>query len=236
MNELIKIEERGGIQTVNARELWERLESKRQFADWIKTRIEKYGFSENVDYCIVSQKNETMGKAAISKEYCLSLDMGKELAMVENNEQGRKIRQYFIEVENKMRQLGFVKPTGQELIALALIEAHRFLEEKDKQIAVMKPKAAFFDQVTDSKDAIEMSDAAKVLNMGIGRNTLFEILRDEGVLQKNNIPYQKYIDQGYFRVIEQSYQKPTGETCINLKTIVYQRGLDYIRRVVRKEI
>jgi len=104
------------------------------------------------------------------------------------------------------------------------------------QVSEMKPKAEFFDQVTDSKDAIEMSDAAKVLNMGIGRNTLFEILRDEGVLQKNNIPYQKYIDQGYFRVIEQSYQKPTGETCINLKTIVYQRGLDYIRRVVRKEI
>lgn len=66
--------------------------------------------------------------------------------------------------------------------------------------------------------------------MGIGRTRLFELLRDEGVLMKNNQPYQKYIDSGYFRVIESSYQKPDGSTHVSFKTVVYQKGVDFIRR------
>ena len=72
---------------------------------------------------------------------------------------------------------------------------------------------------------------AKVLAIpGIGRNKLFEFLRNEGILQSNNIPYQKGVDSGYFRIVETKYTKPNGETCINMKTLVYQKGVDYIRR------
>jgi phage antirepressor YoqD-like protein len=67
---------------------------------------------------------------------------------------------------------------------------------------------------------------------GIGRNKLFELLRDKGILMQNNQPYQKYIDAGYFRTIESSYTTPDGMTHVNIKTVVYQRGLDYIRKVV----
>ena len=72
---------------------------------------------------------------------------------------------------------------------------------------------------------------AKTLNIGIGRNTMFELLRDKGILQSNNLPYQRYIDAGYFRVIEQKYTY-NGEVRINLKTLVYQRGLSYIRKLL----
>lgn len=139
---------------------------------------------------------------------------------------------------NPQRQL-----SGERLISLALIEAYKVLEEKDNKIKTletdnqrMKPKEEFFDAVTDSKDAIEIGKVAKVLNYpGVGRNKLFEILRDKGVLMRNNIPYQKYIDNGCFRTVEQKYSIPTGETRISIKTLVYQKGVDYIRKVLDTE-
>lgn len=100
----------------------------------------------------------------------------------------------------------------------------------------LKPKAEFFDAVADSKDAIEIGSVAKVLNFpGVGRNKLFSILRDSKVLMDNNIPYQKYIDMGYFRTIEQKYAKPDGEGCISIKTLVYQKGVEAIRKLLKKE-
>lgn len=106
----------------------------------------------------------------------------------------------------------------------------------EHKLLVMAPKADFFDQVADSKDAIEIGNAAKVLNMGIGRNNLFKFLREKRILQQNNIPYQEYIDRGYFRTIEQKWTTPEGETKINIKTLVYQKGLDYIRKLLNKEV
>jgi phage antirepressor YoqD-like protein len=135
---------------------------------------------------------------------------------------------YSMLVENYFRQ----KMTPQLLIASALIEAQKMLGQKDEIIALMKPKAEFFDAVANSKDAIEIGQAAKVLNYGKGRNTLFAILRQEKILRDNNEPYQEYIDRGYFRTIEQKYTKPGGETHISIKTLVYQRGLEYIRKVL----
>lgn len=98
--------------------------------------------------------------------------------------------------------------------------------------ATMKPKAEFFDAVAGSTDAIDIGSAVKVLNMGIGRNKLFEILREEKILMQNNQPYQKYIDCGYFRTIEQKFYKPDGSISINIKTLVYQKGLNFIRGIV----
>lgn len=105
-------------------------------------------------------------------------------------------------------------------------EAERLQIENER----MKPKEEFFDAVTDSSDAIDMKDTANALHMGIGRNKLFEFLRNQKILTQNNRPYQQYIDRGYFRVIEQKYDKPYGEAGVNIKTVVYQSGVDFIRR------
>lgn len=64
----------------------------------------------------------------------------------------------------------------------------------------------------------------------------FEFLRNSNVLQSNNIPYQKYIDAGYFRVIESRYVTPNGETKISLKTVVFQRGVAYINKLLSKAV
>jgi anti-repressor protein len=101
MNELIKIENRDGIETVNARELHEKLGVQSKFADWVKNRIEKYGFIEGQDFCTLSKSLENGGS---TKDYYISIDMAKELSMVENNEKGREMRRYFIEIEKKAKR------------------------------------------------------------------------------------------------------------------------------------
>lgn len=234
MNEIIKIQESNGSQYVNARDLHTELEVKRDFPTWIKDRIEKYGFSCGFDYvCIDGLRSPISGSAKARPqatiEYHLTISMAKELAMVENTDKGREVRLRLIMLEEAWN-----KP--EMVMARALQMSQRVIDGYQKQLAIMAPKADFFDQVTSSKDAIEMKEAAKVLNMpGIGRNNLFQILRDKKILMDNNTPFQAFIDRGYFRVIESKWVTPEGETKINLKTVVYQKGLDFIRRMVTEK-
>ena len=119
--------------------------------------------------------------------------------------------------------------TPEQIVANALIVAQNIISQKDRQIEEMKPKAEFFDTVADSKTAISMNEVAKVLDIkGYGRNNLFEFLRENKVLDRWNVPYQRYVDNGWFRVIEQHYQK-NGEPIVTTKTLVYQKGVDGIR-------
>jgi anti-repressor protein len=220
-----------GTRLVNMRELHSWLQVETRFNDWIARRIDQYGFVENEDYTVLKNEySENTGFQA--KDYIFKLDPAKEIAMVENNEKGKEIRRYFIKVEDKFKQQNQIKLPS---YAEALRELADKVEENQKLLSEnieLKPKAAFFDAVANSKDAIEIGQAAKVLNFGKGRNTLFSILRDEKILRDNNEPYQEYCDRGYFRTIEQKYTKPGGETHISIKTLVYQRGLDYIRKVL----
>lgn len=124
--------------------------------------------------------------------------------------------------------------TPEQIVANALVVAQNIIMQKDKQIEDMKPKAEFFDAVADSKTAISMNEVAKVLAIkGYGRNNLFEFLRNAGVLDKYNVPYQRYVDNGWFRVIEQKYMRD-GEQHISTKTLVYQKGIDGIRKMIQK--
>lgn len=125
--------------------------------------------------------------------------------------------------------------TPEQIVANALIVAQNIISQKDKQIEEMRPKADFFDAVADSKTAISMNEVSKVLGIkGLGRNNLFEFLRDNAILDRWNAPYQKYVDCGWFRVIEQKYTK-NGEEHISIKTLVYQKGIDAIRRKIETQ-
>jgi phage antirepressor YoqD-like protein len=115
-------------------------------------------------------------------------------------------------------------------MAADIAEQNMKLKEENKRL---KPKEEFFDAVAESKDAMPIGDAAKVLNLGFGRNRLFEFLRQSNILMQDNKPYQKYIDCGYFRTIEQKWNTADGETKINVKTLVYQKGLNYIAKLVK---
>lgn len=109
MDELIKIEKSnvGGdlIETANARELHQFLEVGRDYTNWIKGRIEKYGFVENQDYVLTFARTGERQNVVMT-EYHISIGMAKELAMVENNDKGREARRYFIECERKLKTGG----------------------------------------------------------------------------------------------------------------------------------
>lgn len=106
-----------------------------------------------------------------------------------------------------------------------------------QQLIEAAPKVDFYNVVTESKDCIDMAQVAKVLNIkGLGRTKLFELLRKTDILNRRNIPYQKYVNMGYFRIIETSYCLPDGTQRINLKTVVFQKGVDFIRKVIKQNL
>lgn len=103
MKELIKIQTNEvGENCVSARELHEGLEIKSRFNDWIINRIKKYGFEENTDYTKILVQCK---RGQNEYDYIITVDMGKELCMVENNELGRQFRRYFIESEKKLKEI-----------------------------------------------------------------------------------------------------------------------------------
>lgn len=128
---------------------------------------------------------------------------------------------------------GYIIPrTLSEALYLAAQQAEK-IEKQEALLLEQAPKVEFYDDIIDSKDAIDMASVAKTINMGIGRNKLFELLRDKKVLMSNNAPYQKYVDSGWFRCVESKYNKSNGDICINLKTVVLQKGIDGIRKLIR---
>jgi anti-repressor protein len=224
VNELLKLDENGN-QSVSARELHTVLGVGRDFSTWIKDRIEKYGFLEGRDYSpdLGNRSDGLPGKPR--QEYFLSLSMAKEIAMVENNEAGRHIRQYLIKVEEAWNEPAVV-------MARALQLADKQIKLKEARIAELEPKAAFYDQVAACKDAIEMRNVAAVLNIpDFGRNKLFAMLRERKIIDRGNLPYREYQDRGYFRVIEKPWYDSQGEVHIVLVTLTTQKGLEYIRRL-----
>lgn len=140
MEELIRITEQNGKQAVSARELHTFLESKKQFADWIKDRIRKYDLVENVDFVSFSLNSEK-GRPTI--EYALTLDCAKELSMVEGNAKGKIARKYFIERDNKLKAIEKQLSPAEALLqnVQILVEQEKRITNVEKDVLVLKAKA-----------------------------------------------------------------------------------------------
>ena len=223
-------------QLVDARELHTALNNKRQFSDWIKQRIEQYGFVENVDFATYSQICEKPQGGRPTIEYALTLDTAKEIAMVENNEQGRKIRRYFIEVEKKAREMFEIPKT--------LPEALRKAAELAEQLEQQKPKVLFAESVETSKNSVLINELAKILKQNgveIGQNRLFKRLRNDGYLIKQkgenwNLPTQKSMELGLFEVKKTVINKPGGTPITRPTTKVTGKGQIYFVNKFLKEV
>lgn len=158
------------------------------------------------------------------------------LQLMKNNEYTVKFKltltKAFSMMKSKLQENTFLIPrTFSEALLLASKQAEQ-IEKQNQLLLEQKPKVDFFEAVTGSKDTVDIGTVAKVLNKKIGRNKLFEILRDKNILMSSNMPYQKFIDCGYFRVIETKYNKPDGSTHIGFKTLVYQKGVNYINKII----
>lgn len=243
MNELIQVAERqiggGTIQTVNARDLHAFMGVGKDFSTWVNDRIQQYGFVENQDFVIDSPvlgNQSGRGGDRRSKEYHLSLDMAKELAMVERNDKGKQARLYFIECERRAKAnviditTALADPAKLRTALLAYTEKVMVLEAKVQEQA---PKAHFHDAVVEAINCQSVQEIAKVL--GTGPKRLFKFLRDEGLLMRNNLPYQQYIDAGYFRVVEKQYNDGRGESHTYTRTLVTGKGLAYIQKRLQNQ-
>lgn len=196
MEEIIKITEKDGRRAVSARELHQFLESKQQFADWIKNRIDKYGFVEGLDYEVFHNfiKNPQGGRP--TTEYALSIDMAKELSMVENNEKGRQARKYFIECEKLARNT--ILPSYQ--IEDPIARAERWIEEQKERKALeaknaaMQPKAEYFDNLVEKGLLTNFRDTAK--EIGLKQNQFINILQEKKYVYRDGKgqlkPYAQY--------------------------------------------
>lgn len=135
-----------------------------------------------------------------------------------------------------------IRRTGGYNLPQTYQEALRELADKQDEIdrlekinKELEPKGIFFDTVTQSDATTSIADVAKILDMGVGRNKLFSILKDRKILQPDNKPYQKYIDAGYFKLVEEKYNKGDG-IGIYYKTVAKQKGIDFIRKILLEEL
>ena len=230
--QLIKIDYTKDQPTVSARELHEGLEISTRFNDWF-SRMCEYGFEAEKDfYSKMSKTPEQIGRP--STDYEITVDMAKQICMIQRTDKGKEYRQYFIDLEKAWN-------TPEQVMARALRIANGEIEKlkADNQVLIadterMKPKEIFADAVSASKTSILVGDLAKLLKQNgyeTGQKRLFEQLRQEGYLIKygssRNMPTQRAIQMQLFEVKETSITNPDGSIRITKTTKVTGKGQQY---------
>lgn len=222
MNELLKVN--FDTQTISARELHKKLNIATRFNDWF-SRMAEYGFSDGIDFYSKMSKTGNGGRPSI--DYEITIDMAKQICMLQRTPEGKSIRQYLIDLEKAWN-------TPEIVMARGLQAAQQMIHELDKQIEEMKPKALFADAVSASRTSILIGDLAKLIcqnGIQIGQKRLFEWLRNNGYLIKTgdskNMPTQRYIEQGLFEIKESNVQNPDGSIRITKTTKVTGKGQVY---------
>jgi anti-repressor protein len=230
MNEILKVD--FDTQTVSARELHEQLKIGTKFTTWFE-RMKEYGFSEgNEFFPKMGETSETGGRP--QKDYEISVDMAKQICMIQRTAEGKAIRQYLIDLEKAWN-------TPEQVMARALKIADRQIDELkhskmllEHKIEADKPKTIFADAVSASHTSILIGDLAKLICQNgyqIGQKRLFQWMRDNGYLMKSgasyNMPTQRYVEQGLFEIKESNIQNPDGSVRITRTTKVSGRGQIY---------
>lgn len=227
MDEILKVSYDNERITLSARELHGFLDVSTRYNDWFK-RMSEYGFDENIDYQAITQKRVTaQGNETTYVDHQITLDMAKEIAMIQRSEKGKLARQYFLELERKWNSPEFVMNRALEY-SRKQVEALK-LENKE-----LKPKAIFADAVSTSEQSILVGQLAKLIKQNgydIGQNRLFDWMREHDYLIKNgqrrNQPTQKAMDLGLFEVKERAINNPDGSVRITLTTKVTGKGQIY---------
>ena len=234
MKQLIEINyENADRPTVLGRELHKALEIKTQYSKWFD-RMCEYGFTENVDFMSFSQNCLKPEGGRPSTDHQLTIDMAKELCMIQRNEKGKYFRQYFIEVEKAWNSPEMIMGRALQIAQRQLDSIKAENKQLTEKIEIDKPKVAFADAVIGTEDSIPIGDFAKVLRQNgikIGQNRLFAKLRELGWLIKSgaskNCPTQRGCESGYFEVEEKIFTELTGEQRLFMKTKITPKGQIY---------
>jgi phage anti-repressor protein len=171
------------VNAVNARELWNKLESKYQFADWIKNRIEKYGFVEGVDFVRFQEKLKANN--ATKYEYFISLDMAKELSMLENNDAGKIARRYFIDCEKQLQRVTGHLDYIRKLMLLDAPMTWEKIFQDSFFIAIMRLHGHTFNGNKSTPSYCGRIIRAWVYDIVLPQELLFEIDKNQGDEKKH---------------------------------------------------
>lgn len=236
MNELFNVTTNGDKLTLSARELHKELNVTDRFTRWFE-RMGEYGFEENID--LTSVKSSTLVNNGATRElqdYQITLDMAKEIAMLQRNEKGKEIRRKLIELEKAWN-------SPEKVMARALDIAHKTIANLQIENEEMKPKAIFADAVATSDTSILIGDLAKLIKQNgtdIGQKRLFERMRNDGYLIKTgtskNMPTKKAMEKGLFEVKERVISNPDGSTRITRTTKVTGQGQIFFINKFKKEL
>lgn len=226
MNEIIPINQEEN--TVNARDLHVFLGSKQQFADWIKSRIKQYGFVENQDFTKLHKKMKLSRTGQTGTEYHITIDMAKELSMVERNEKGKQARQYFIECERRAKDpiAALNDPT---LLRKTLLTYSERVISLEKTVDEQTPKVAALDRIATADGSMCVTDAAKhlqirPLDLFRHMNTHKWIYRRPGG-NRSWIAYQEYIQRGYLEHKVTTISKSDGSEKMSEQVRVTPKGI-----------
>lgn len=229
--ELIPIKENdNGQVVVSGRELHGFLEIKTQYTKWFERMIE-YGFEENKDYILDSQKrltNNPKNPTTQILDHALTISMAKEISMIQRNAKGKQARRYFIHVEEAWN-------SPEMIMKRALQIADKKIVSLEEKIERDKPKTIFADAVATSKTSILVGELAKILKQNgieIGAKRLFEWLRANGYLIKRkgndwNMPTQYSMELGLFEIKETPIPHADGHITINKTPKVTGKGQQY---------
>ena len=218
-------------QTVNARELHAFLENHDHFSTWIKDRISQYGFVENQDFVIASGNSEAIRGGHNRLDYFLSLDMAKELSMVERNAKGKQARQYFIDCEKRLSGCLNIPQTLPDALRLAADLAERN-QQQAAQIAELAPKAEALARIEVAQGDLTVTQAAKILNMP--PKQLFDWLAQHGWLYRSGgsgvwLGYQDKVRSGCVTHSVHRYEsRSTGEQRIATQVYLTPKGMGKI--------
>ena len=231
MDTLIPINYDSDRPTVSARELHKFLETKTAFKDWFP-RMCEYGFTSSVDFNPLKfEQVRSEGSRKVKRtvnDAQLTLDMAKELCMIQRTERGKQARQYFIAVEKSWNDPATV-------MARALKLADNKIKRLSEKVEQDKSKVLFAEAVSTSESSILIGQLAKMLKQNgidIGQNRLFDWMRQNGFLirQKSNnynLPTQRAMDMGLFRIKESTHLNGDGVSVTTKTTKVTGKGQQY---------
>lgn len=225
MNELMKVDYNSETPTVLGRELHAALEVQTAYKDWFP-RMCEYGFLEGNDFCSILSES-TGGRPATDHQ--LTIEMAKEICMIQRTDKGKQCRQYFIELEKKWNSPELVMARALQMANKsieALKDAHAALEAKN---AVMEPKAECYDTLVDRGDTTCLRDAARLLNVK-EREFINQLLDKKYIYrdQKRQLrPYAKKND-GYLTV--KKYASQTSNKT-GIQTLVTFKGMEHFAKL-----
>ena len=230
MKELIKVTYENDRPAVSARDLHDFLEVKTAYKDWFP-RMCEYGFTSGEDFNPLKiERVQNEGERVVTRtvdDAVLTIDMAKEICMIQRNEKGKLARQYFIQLEKDWN-------SPEKIMARALQIAERKIKNLEDKAAADRPKVLFADALSASHTSILVGDLAKLLRQNgvdIGQNRLFKFLREKGYLcgggERYNLPTQRSMDREWFQVKETTINQPDGSIRVTRTVKVTGKGQQY---------